>query len=113
MQVEIRNHPAQARNPVTDEPLVDAAGKPVPLFPDQRSIYVDGHMVAYAQPKTGNIQFTRHIDDAVQPLIVASARQLMGLPPLQGVAAAPLSPGRIDAALEAAKQRDGGGAEKR
>lgn len=46
MQVELRNHPAQA----TDErtlpdgtleitPLFDEAGKPVPLFPDQHGVY--------------------------------------------------------------------------
>lgn len=114
MLIEIRNHPAQSRNPITDAPLFDAAGQPVPLFPDQRSIYVDAHMVALVQPASGNIQFTRHLDDSVRPLIVEEARRLLGLPATQGVTAAPISPGRIDAAIEQAKKRDGApNAEKR
>ena len=43
----IENHPAQARHPFTSEPLVDNDGLPVPLFPDQRSIKLDGRLIAY------------------------------------------------------------------
>ena len=36
MEIEIRNHPAQARHPVTTAPLFDDDGMPVPLFPEER-----------------------------------------------------------------------------
>lgn len=48
MNVELRNHPAQARHPVTREPLFDDAGKPVPHITDQKAVYLDGVMIGYA-----------------------------------------------------------------
>ncbi len=45
MLIEIRNHHAQARHPITKERLVDDAGEPVPLFPFLRTFYLDGHMI--------------------------------------------------------------------
>jgi len=47
LNIEVKNHPAQAQNPVTGEPLKDEQGKPVPLFPDERSVWLDGKTVAY------------------------------------------------------------------
>lgn len=47
IQVELRPHPAQARHPITNEPLFHDDGSPVPLIEDQLSIWVDGRMVGY------------------------------------------------------------------
>lgn len=55
-QLEITNHPAQARHPFSKLPLVDNDGVPVPLFPDQRSIKLDGRIIAYVSEKR-NISF--------------------------------------------------------
>ena len=51
MKFEIANHPAQALHPFTKEPLVDDAGKPVPLIIDQRALLLDGKLIAYLLPK--------------------------------------------------------------
>lgn len=47
MEIELRPHPSQARNPVTDEPLFNEDGSAVALFPDLRSIWIDGQMVGF------------------------------------------------------------------
>ena len=46
-ELTIGNHPAQQRHPLTREPLFDEDGNPVPLFPDQRSVKLDGTVIAY------------------------------------------------------------------
>ena len=46
--VELTQHPAQARHPVTNEPLIDDHGAPVPLLPTQRAIRLDGFVIGYA-----------------------------------------------------------------
>ena len=46
-KLTIENHPSQMRHPITQEPLFDKDGKPVPLFPDQKSIRLDGRIIAY------------------------------------------------------------------
>ena len=46
--VELTQHPAQARHPVTNEPLFDDHGAPVPLLPTQRAIRLDGFVIGYA-----------------------------------------------------------------
>jgi len=46
----IENHPAQARHPITGKPLF-RAGVPVPLFPDERSVRLDGVVIAYVSDK--------------------------------------------------------------
>ena len=48
-QLSIGQHPAQARHPITNEPL-EKDGKPVPLFADQFSIKLDGRIIAYVLP---------------------------------------------------------------
>lgn len=59
-KVELRNHLAQARHPFTKEPLFDDKGEPVPLFPEQRSIFVDGVFCGYVgEPPKRGIMFTR------------------------------------------------------
>lgn len=49
-RVTIEPHPSQARHPITNEPLVKD-GKPVPLFPDERSIRLDGDLIGYVGNK--------------------------------------------------------------
>jgi len=62
MDITFRNHPAQARHPDTREPLVDAAGDPVPMFPELRAIYLDGVMCGYCSSKPGApVTLTRHL----------------------------------------------------
>ena len=56
MQIELKNHLAQARHPVTSKPLFDDNGTPVPLFPQQRSIWLDGVFIGYVcEPPTRSI----------------------------------------------------------
>ena len=46
-ELKITNHPAQARHPFTNEPLFDNDNNPVPLFPNERSVRLDGRIIAY------------------------------------------------------------------
>lgn len=82
MKVELRDHIAQARHPVTNKPLVDDNGKPVPLFPDQRSIWLDGAMVGYVcGPPDFNIGFIvpeSKISQFVRNLIAEQVRIELG-----------------------------------
>jgi hypothetical protein len=55
-EITLGNHPSQARHPVTNEPLTDKAGQPVPLFPDQASVKLDGFVIAYVSCNN-NVQF--------------------------------------------------------
>ena len=45
MKVELRDHHAQARHPITNERLYKEDGSPVPLFPFLRSFYLDDHLI--------------------------------------------------------------------
>lgn len=54
--LQLTPHPSQARHPVTKQPWFDELGVAVPLFPDQRSIRLDGHIIAYVS-EAGNIGF--------------------------------------------------------
>lgn len=72
-ELKIANHPAQARNPLTNVPLVDENGEPVPLFPKQRSVKFDGVVVAYVSEEC-NVQIIRHglgqvIEDEIFALV--------------------------------------------
>lgn len=106
MNITLENHPSQARDEETDEPLFDAAGKPVPLFRDQRSIVVDGKIQAYLVLATGDVQFVRAKDEELAQYIAAEGRKLAGLPQDKGRISIPLSPGVIDSMLEAARKAD-------
>lgn len=48
----IGNHPAQARHPKTKKPLFDSNGQPIPhpLVENQRSLRLDGFVIAYVIP---------------------------------------------------------------
>ena len=52
MNIELRQHPAQARHPVTKEPLW-RDGSPVPLLPNMRAIYLDGKLIGYVGTQPG------------------------------------------------------------
>ncbi len=41
-------HPAQARHPISNAPLFDDDGKPVPLLTDHRAIRLDDFVIGYA-----------------------------------------------------------------
>ncbi len=77
LHMELRNHPAQAQ--FKGKPLVDENGDPVPLFPDQRSVYVDGQCLAYCDSKPGGgIRFTEHVDPPVADAVEQYVRQHIG-----------------------------------
>lgn len=82
MKIELRDHIAQARHPITREPLYHE-GKPVPLFPDQHSIWLDGAMVGYVcGPPNYNIAFIvpeSQIPEFVRKLIVEQVRITVGV----------------------------------
>ena len=46
--VELTQHPAQARHPVSNAPLFDDDGKPVALLADHRAIRLDKLVIGYA-----------------------------------------------------------------
>jgi len=57
-KVELKQHPAQAIHPITRAKLFRDDGTPVPLFPNQRSIYVDGYFVGYVcEPPARRVAF--------------------------------------------------------
>lgn len=58
MNVTFRNHPSQARHPVSNAPLFDN-GEPVSLFPQQRAIYLDGIMCGYCSINGGPVTLVR------------------------------------------------------
>lgn len=95
MQVELRNHPSQARHPVTHEPLVDAEGKPVPKIVDQKAVYLDGSMIGYAllackPPKLSLIVPPRTMPPHIRDMVAAEVEKLLG----QGLAAVKQVPDR-------------------
>ncbi len=46
-EVTIEPHPAQARHPNDKSKALTQDGKPVPLFPDERCIRLDGKLIGY------------------------------------------------------------------
>ena len=88
MKIELRNHPAQARDKRTGEPLFydDEQTQPVPLIVDQRAVYLNGRMVGYCgtepgkpltmverQPEAVQIEINRFVTDTVgKPKFTAS-----------------------------------------
>lgn len=70
MHFDLRNHPAQARHPRTDEPLFDDDGNPVPLISDQRAIYMDGVLIGYCSSKPGGpVSLIYRMPDAVNDAV--------------------------------------------
>lgn len=116
MNVTLRNHPAQARHPVTDAPLFEEDGTPVPMITDQKTVMLDGFQVGYitvAGPGRGNVQFTRHVPESLTQRIAEAARAAAGIETATARTAIPPSASKIDAALQEARERDAGGEEQR
>lgn len=82
MKVELRNHPAQARHPVTREPLFDDDGQPVPLVKTQKAIYLDGFLIGYCGLTPGEpisiIRNSREIPPSVREIILEKVANLLG-----------------------------------
>ena len=49
-ELTIGEHPCQAKDPFTKEPLFDKDGKPVPGAPDWKTIRYNGRVIAYVTP---------------------------------------------------------------
>ena len=74
--VELTQHPAQARHPVTNEPLFDDHGEPVPLLPNMRAIRLDGFVIGYASKNAicftiGKSKLPQTVRDSVTSLAEA------------------------------------------
>mgnify|MGYP000893513108 CR=1 FL=1 len=83
MRIELRNHPAQARHPYTDEPLWydEARTKPVPLITDQRAVFLDGVLVGYCGIAAGQpLTMTALLPTAVQEEVRRFVTSEVGAP---------------------------------
>lgn len=83
MKIELRNHPAQARHPVTGDPLFhdEAKTQPVRLILDQKSIYLDGIHIGYCGTAADRpVSFTRRLPDAVTAEVVQLVTETYGAP---------------------------------
>lgn len=82
MKIEIRPHPAQARHPITQEPLFyEDTGHPVPLFKDQKAIYLDGKMVGYCGAEPGKpLTMTQRLPPAVLDEVSKFVTEKVGAP---------------------------------
>ena len=70
MKIELRNHPAQARHPITREPLKDEEGGPVPLFPNQRGVFLDGYCIGYvATHENAPVCLTQRMSESVRAAV--------------------------------------------
>lgn len=76
MKFELRNHPAQARHPVTKAPLFDEDGAPVPLFPEMKAVYLDGFLMGYCGK--GPVNLIRPVDEYVRGKIEDFVRSELG-----------------------------------
>jgi hypothetical protein len=74
-ELTLVNHPSQARHPFTKKPLFDNDDNPVPLFPGQRCVKLDGRSVAYVS-EAGNIGFiTASLPQAIVDDIAAFVKR--------------------------------------
>lgn len=74
--VELRAHPAQAED-IHGKKAVDKDGKPVPLFPDERSIYADGILVGYVGSAPERIPMFIHHACGADAEFVAEVKELI------------------------------------
>lgn len=95
MNLEICNHPAQARHPATGKPLFDD-GVPVPLFPNQRAIKLDGYVIAYVSP-TLDVFFLGPIEKVGQAVVDAATELVQRELGEPGSVKTPLAMEKIDA----------------
>lgn len=77
-ELKIGNHPAQADHPIKKgEKLFDNDGHPVPLFPKQKAIYLDGQVIAHVTTARKVVflvpieTLTEHIRDVALSLVDA------------------------------------------
>lgn len=85
LELELRNHPAQARDRRTNEPLFydDEETKPVPLITDQRAIYLNGIMVGYCGTEAGKpLTMTTRLDQALEDAVTQFVTDKVGKPKL-------------------------------
>lgn len=78
MKVELRNHPSALRDKVTGVPIT-LNGKPLPMFPSERGVYVNGICQGYVSTKPGSkVLFVRRQPEAVMIAVEAEVSRLLG-----------------------------------
>ena len=81
MKIELRNHPAQARHPVNNRPLVDQQGNPVPLILDQHGIYLEDVLLGYCGKEPDRpISLIVPVDETVRDEVFAHVEKHVGTP---------------------------------
>lgn len=91
LTIELKNHPAQAQ--FKGKPLVDENGDPVPLFPNEHGVYVDGQCLAYCDKQPGGgIRFTEHVPAPVAEAVEEYVRQHVGEVAAVGIPPKPRQP---------------------
>jgi len=104
--LEIRPHPAQARAPGTRKPLFYSDGTPVPLFPDQRSIWLGGALVGYTgTAPEAPITLIRRQPAHIRGLILDAVRRELGTQP-KGISQPPSHEDVLAAERERLSQYD-------
>lgn len=83
LKLELRNHTAQKQisDPRTGlrEPLLDTDGKPVPLFPQFHSIFLDGRDIGQCWKEPGHgVILTEHFDHDVAEAIKSWVGEQIG-----------------------------------
>lgn len=80
INVELRPHPAVAQ--LDGKPLIADDGTPVPLLPDQRSVWLNGLMVGYCGANPGTplsfIVGPRRLPPAVREIVATKVAELRG-----------------------------------
>lgn len=102
MLIELRDHPTQARHPITNEPLIGEDGRPVPAFPDDRSVWLDGVSIGYTSV-TGPITLITAVSPTIATAIIAHVESELGHAPRK--LAQPLSAEDLDRADQASRKQ--------
>ncbi len=77
--IELREHPARARDPVTNELLTDANGKTIPLIRDQQAIFINGMHAGYCGDKPGmGVALIREYPPEIKAMVVKHVEQAVG-----------------------------------
>ena len=77
--IELREHPARARDPVTNEILTDEQGNTIPAITDTRSIWINGMLAGYYGTKSPcNVMLIREYPDAIKAMVVKHVEQNVG-----------------------------------
>lgn len=80
VNITLTNHPAQARHPLTKQPLFEADGvTPVPLFPERRCIRLDGVSIGECHSQPGHpIGLTQAMDEYTKQQIIEFVEREVG-----------------------------------